>query len=68
MAKTHKNDIKVVAMLSLNGPDGDYKPYDDYSEAEKAEFAKRATENISKALANCLEARKHYCSQLQEGE
>ena len=34
MAK--QNNIKVVAMLSLNGPDGDYKPFDEYTEAEKS--------------------------------
>ena len=62
MAKRHKNDIKVVAMLSLNGPDGDYKPYDDYSEAEKSEFATKANDQISKALKQCLEVRKQYCS------
>lgn len=57
-----KNNIKVVAMLSLNGPDGDYKPFDEYTEAEKLEFATKANEKIGKALKNCLEARKQFCS------
>lgn len=57
-----KNNIKVVAMLSLNGPDGDYKSFDEYTEAEKSEFATKANEKIGKALKNCLEARKQFCS------
>lgn len=57
-----KNNIKVVAMLSLNGPDGDYKLFDEYTEAERSEFATKANEKIGKALKNCLEARKQFCS------
>lgn len=60
MAK--QNNIKVVAMLSLNGPDGDYKPFEEYTEVEKSEFATKANEKIGKALKNCLEARKQFCS------
>lgn len=56
-----KNNIKVVAMLSLNGPDGDYKPFDEYTEQQKSEFATKANEKIGKALKNCLEARKQFC-------
>ncbi len=56
------NKIKVIRMLSLNGPDGDYKPYEEYSEAQQKEFAKRAAENASKAMNGYIRAENQYCS------
>ena len=42
--------------------DSDADSSDEYTEAEKSEFATKANEKIGKALKNCLEARKQFCS------
>ena len=56
------NKIKVIRMLSLNGPDGDYKPYEEYSEAQQKEFAKRAAENASRIMQAYINAERRICS------
>lgn len=57
-----ENKIKVVRMLSLTGIDGEYKPWDDYSEDEQKEFAKRAAQNASAVLNEYIKSEQRYDS------
>lgn len=49
--KERKNKIKVVRYLSLTGPEGPYKPWDEYTPEEHEEFARRAAINAGKAMS-----------------
>lgn len=52
--------ITVVRYLSLTGPDGPFKPWDEYTEEEHKEFARRAAINAGKALSRFYQNEEKY--------
>lgn len=58
--KKENSKIKVVRMLSLTGAEGEYKPWDEYSQEEKKEFAKRATAGASRVLSDYIKIENKY--------
>ncbi|WP_294408390.1 hypothetical protein [uncultured Ruminococcus sp.] len=44
--------IKVVNMVSLNGPDGEYRPLEELTDEELKYFRSKMSEKVSKFLSD----------------